>query len=72
MIETVNTTVNDKVWKSAETKSWLEVEMDETCALLRKKLEKINEEDVDRIDHHDIWEIKNIYKTMWYIRQLRM
>lgn len=62
----------EKVWRTAEQKSWLEVEMDETCTLLRKKLEKINDEDVDRIDRHDIWEIKNIYKTMWYIKQLRM
>ena len=62
----------EKVWRTPEQKSWLEVEMDETCTLLRKKLEKINDEDVDRIDRHDVWEIKNIYKTLWYIKQLRM
>jgi hypothetical protein len=61
----------DKVWKTSEQKTWLEVEMDETVVLLRKKLEKINEEDVDRIDRHDVWELKNIYKTLWYIKQLR-
>lgn len=61
--------VND--WKAVEKKSWMEVEMDETCTLLRKKLEEINNFDVDRLDRHDVWELKNIYKTMWYIKQLR-
>lgn len=64
--------MHDRVWKAPEQRSWLEVEMDETCTLLRKKLEQINEESVDHLDKHDVWEIKNIYKTMWYIKQLRM
>ena len=63
--------VSDRVWKTQEQRSWLEVEMDETCTLLRKKLEQINDMDVDRVDQHDVWEIKNIYKTLWYIKQLR-
>ena len=40
--------------------SWLQVEMSESMTLLRKKLEEMN-------DMEDICDIKNIYKSLYYI-----
>lgn len=47
--------------------SWLEVEMHESITLLRKKLEEMNDEHVDDLDSEDICDMKNIYKTLYYI-----
>lgn len=49
-------------------KSWLEVEMDESVTLLRKKLEEMNNLDPEHLDSNDICDIKNIYKTLYYIK----
>ena len=35
--------------------------------LLRKKLEEMNDMDVDDLDSEDICDIKNIYKLLYYI-----
>ena len=47
--------------------SWLEVEMNETVDLLRKKLEKMNDIEPCHLDHQDIQCLKNIYKTLYYV-----
>lgn len=47
--------------------SWLQVEMSESMTLLRKKLEEMNDMDVDDLDSEDICDIKNIYKSLYYI-----
>lgn len=54
-----------------ETKSWLEVEMDESIYLIRKKLEELNSVDPDHIDNDDILMMKNLYKTMYYIKSIK-
>lgn len=54
-----------------ETKTWMEVEMDETMELLRKKLEELNNTDPDHLDHEDVCCLKMIYKTIYYIKQIR-
>lgn len=38
--------------------SWLQVEMSESMTLLRKKLEEMNDMDVDELDSEDICDIK--------------
>lgn len=45
-------------------KSWMEVEMNETICLLRKKLEHLNDKDVEELDYEEIKEIRNIYETL--------
>lgn len=45
-------------------KSWMEVEMNETICLLRKKLEHLNDKDVEDLDYEEIKEIRNIYETL--------
>ena len=52
-------------------KSWFEVEIDETIILLRKKLEEMNNIDSEHLDGNDICDIKNIYKTLYYIKCIK-
>lgn len=54
-----------------ETKSWLEVEMDESICLIRKKLEKLNAMQADHLDNDDILMMKNLYKTVYYIKSIK-
>lgn len=54
-----------------EAKSWLEVEMDESICLIRKKLEELNSVDPDHLDNDDILMMKNLYKTMYYIKSIK-
>ena len=54
-----------------EMKSWLEVEMDETMNLLRKKLEELNNLDVDELNEDDVHCMKDIYKVIYYIKTIR-
>lgn len=54
-----------------ETKSWLEVEMEETITLLRKRLEDLNETDPKDVDEDVVCEIERIYRTLEHIRELR-
>ena len=53
-----------------ETKSWLDVEMDESKTLLRKRLEDLNSTPHDEVDADVVCEIEKIYKALWYIKQL--
>ena len=53
-----------------ETKSWLDVEMDESKTLLRKRLEDLNNTPHDEVDADTVCEIEKIYKALWYIKQL--
>ena len=53
-----------------ESKSWLEVEMDESKTLLRKRLEDLNNTSHEDVDADVVCEIEKIYKTLWYIKQL--
>lgn len=52
-------------------KSWLEVEMEESVTLLRKKLEEMNDIEPKHLDYHDIEAIKNIYKSLYYIHCIK-
>lgn len=52
-------------------KTWIEVEMEETINLLRKKLEDFNNCEPDEINHDDLMAIKDIYKTLFYIESLK-
>lgn len=52
------------------TKSWFDVEMDETVTLLLRKLEEMNKMDVDELCHSEIESFKNIYKTFYYIKNM--
>ena len=54
-----------------EAKSWLEVEMDESITLIRKKLEELNDIHPDHLDNDDILMMKNLYKTMYYIKSIK-
>ena len=49
---------------SQVTKSWMEVEMNETICLLRKKLEHLNNTDVEDLDYEEIKELHYIYETL--------
>lgn len=53
-----------------ESKSWLEVEMDESKTLLRKRLETLNNTHQEDVDTEVVCELEKIYKTLWYIHQL--
>ena len=52
-------------------KTWIEVEMEETINLLRKKLEELNACEVNEINYDDIIALKDIYKTFFYIESLK-
>lgn len=54
-----------------EDKSWLEVEMCETMELMRKKLEELNNLDVDELHEDDVRCMKDIYKVIYYIKTIR-
>lgn len=54
-----------------EEKSWLEVEMEETMALLRKKLERMNDKSVDELTTMDIHCLKDMWKTIYYIKSVK-
>lgn len=51
--------------------SWLETEMCESVTLLRKKLEKINDIHVDDMDEEEVRELKDIYKSLYYIFSIK-
>lgn len=48
-------------------KSWLDVEMEETVTLLRKKLETLNDIPVDDLDGDDVKTLEKIYRTLTHI-----
>lgn len=52
-------------------KSWLEVEMDESITLLRKKLEEMNNIEPEHLDGEEVCDIKNIYKSLFYIFSIK-
>lgn len=52
-------------------KSWLEVEMEESVTLLRKRLEEINDTHKDEVDEETVREIKDIYKSLYYIFSIK-
>lgn len=52
-------------------KSWLEVEMEESVTLLRKRLEEINDTHKDEVDEETIREVKDIYKSLYYIFSIK-
>lgn len=52
-------------------KSWLEVEMEESVDLLRKRLEEINNTHQDEVDEETIREVKDIYKSLYYIFSIK-
>lgn len=52
-------------------KSWLEVEMEESVVLLRKRLEEINDTHKDEVDEEVVHEIKDIYKSLYYIFSIK-
>lgn len=54
-----------------EEKSWIEVEMEETMALLRKKLERMNDKSVDELTTTDIHCLKDTWKTIYYIKSVK-
>lgn len=54
-----------------DDKSWLEVEMEETVTLLRKKLEELNNLHPDALTESTIHKIKDIYKTLYYIKAIK-
>ena len=54
-----------------EEKTWLEVEMDESMAMLRKKLERLNDKHADELTMSEIECMKNIYKTIYYIKSVK-
>lgn len=48
-------------------KSWLEVEMEESITLLRKRLEEINDYEVEEVDLDVVCEMEKIYRTLNHI-----
>nr|DAG16841.1 MAG TPA: hypothetical protein [Caudoviricetes sp.] len=52
-------------------KSWLEVEMEESIMLLRKRLEKLNDIHADDVDEDVTCEIEKIYKALYYILSIK-
>lgn len=45
-------------------KTWLEVEMEESISLLRKKLDEINDTNVEDLDSDDLHDMHRIYQTL--------
>lgn len=52
-------------------KSWLEVEMEESVTLLRKRLEELNDTHKDEVDEEVVREVKDIYKSLYYIFSIK-
>lgn len=52
-------------------KTWLEVEMDESLSLLRKRLEELNDTHKDDVDMDVSCEIEKIYKAIYYIMSIK-
>lgn len=52
-------------------KSWLEVEIDESVTLLRQKLEEMNKMDAEDLCGEELHDMKNIYKTLFYIFSIK-
>ena len=52
-------------------KSWLEVEIDESVTLLRQKLEEMNKMDTEDLCSEELHDMKNIYKTLFYIFSIK-
>ena len=52
-------------------KSWLEVEMEESVDLLRKRLEEVNNTHPDEVDEETVREVKDIYKSLYYIFSIK-
>ncbi len=52
-------------------KSWLEVEMDESVTLLRKRLEEINDYEVEEVDLDVVCEMEKIYRTLNHIMTIK-
>lgn len=54
-----------------DNKTWLEVEMEESVELLRKRLETINAYDSELVDDDTVRELEKIYKCLLHIRCLK-
>lgn len=54
-----------------ESKSWLEVEMEESQTLLRKRLEELNNTHAEDVDEDTVCELEKIYKALYYIHCLQ-
>lgn len=52
-------------------KSWLEVEMEESVTLLRKRLEEINDYEVEEVDIDVVCEMEKIYRTLNHIMTIK-
>nr|DAQ15553.1 MAG TPA: hypothetical protein [Caudoviricetes sp.] len=52
-------------------KSWLEVEMEESITLLRKRLEEINDYEVEEVDLDVVCEMEKIYRTLNHIMTIK-
>ena len=52
-------------------KSWLEVEMEESVDLLRKRLEEVNNTHPDEVDEETVREVKDIFKSLYYIFSIK-
>ncbi len=53
-------------------KTWIEVEIDESLAVLRKKLEAINKVDGEDMSREDVNEMNDVYDTIekvWCLKQ---
>lgn len=54
-----------------DNKTWLEVEMEESVELLRKRLETINAYDSELVDDDTVRELEKIYKCLLHIKCLK-
>ena len=54
-----------------EVKGWLEVEMEESETLLRKRLEELNNTHPEDVDEDIICELEKIYKALYYIKCIK-
>lgn len=52
-------------------RTWLEVEMDESMDLLRKIVDRINDEDPEDVHSEDICDLEKVYKTIYYIMSIK-
>lgn len=52
-------------------KSWLEVEIGESVTLLRQKLEEMNKMGAEDLCSEELHDMKNIYKTLFYIFSIK-